>query len=278
MAKYSLLKGKVSKLHVFDDSKEIRSGDIGWLALFGLMIIGAFELLIDIIDSLAIGNITLKGKTFYCYIGKKEVLGNLEHVGFKEGDYVEMVVKQIDTNQYQSYAVRMPQYHALYFPRSIGVPTLLKLKSCSIISGVLCLLIYIISLISIFINIEGDYINNFILITLSDFSMFLIVSLIFFFLAGGRYSFISNRIFATLGYPKPWLHSSVAEHDRFKKLNRSGDPELYDDPQTPEFERIKKLDPDAYYYCRTPNLPDWVEVIDERGYTPNLKEQKELSS
>ena len=278
MAKYSLLKGKVSKLHVFDDSKEIRSGDIGWLALFGLMIIGAFELLIDIIDSLAIGNITLKGKTFYCYIGKKEVLGNLEHVGFKEGDYVEMVVKQIDTNQYQSYAVRMPQYHALYFPRSIGVPTLLKLKSCSIISGVLCLLIYIISLISIFINIEGDYINNFILITLSDFSMFLIVSLIFFFLAGGRYSFISNRIFATLGYPKPWLHSSVEEHDRFKKLNRSGAPELYDDPQTPEFERIKKLDPDAYYYCRTPNLPDWVEVIDERGYTTNLKEQKELSS
>ena len=278
MAKYSLLKGKVSKLHVFDDSKEIRSGDIGWLALFGLMIIGAFELLIDIIDSLAIGNITLKGKTFYCYIGKKEVLGNLEHVGFKEGDYVEMVVKQIDTNQYQSYAVRMPQYHALYFPRSIGVPTLLKLKSCSIVSGVLCLLIYIISLISIFINIEGDYINNFILITLSDFSMFLIVSLIFFFLAGGRYSFISNRIFATLGYPKPWLHSSVEEHDRFKKLNRSGDPELYGDPQTPEFERIKKLDPDAYYYCRSPNLPDWVEVIDERGYTTNLKEQKELSS
>ena len=108
--------------------------------------------------------------------------------------------------------------------------------------------------------------------------MFLIVSLIFFFLAGGRYSFISNRIFATLGYPKPWLHSSVAEHDRFKKLNRSGDPELYDDPQTPEFERIKKLDPDVYYYCRTPNLPDWVEVIDERGYTTNLKEQKELSS
>ena len=47
------------------------------------MIIGAFELLIDIIDSLVIGNITLKGKTFYYYIGKKEVLGNLEHVGFK---------------------------------------------------------------------------------------------------------------------------------------------------------------------------------------------------
>ena len=277
MAKYSLLKGTVSQLHVFDDPKELRSDNIGWLALFGFMIIGAFELIAAIIGSLTAGSITLKGKTFYCYVGKKEVLGNLEHVSFKEGDYVEMVVKQIDSNQYQSYAVRMPQYHALYFPRSVGVPTLLQLKVSAIISGVLCLLTYIISLILIFISIERDYINNFIIITLSNFSMFLIVSLIFFFLAGGRYSFISNRIFATLGYPKPWLHSSVEEHDRFKKLNRSGDPELYDDPQTPEFERIKKLDPNAYYYCRTPNLPDWVEVIDERGYTPNLKDQKELS-
>ncbi|WP_334322424.1 hypothetical protein [Gilliamella apicola] len=277
MAKYSLLKGTVSQLHVFDDPKELRSDNIGWLALFGFMIIGAFELIAAIIGSLTAGSITLKGKTFYCYVGKKEVLGNLEHVSFKEGDYVEMVVKQIDSNQYQSYAVRMPQYHALYFPRSVGVPTLLQLKVSAIISGVLCLLTYIISLILIFISIERDYINNFIIITLSNFSMFLIVSLIFFFLAGGRYSFISNRIFATLGYPKPWLHSSVEEHDRFKKLNRSGDPELYDDPQTPEFERIKKLDPDACYYCRTPNLPDWVEVIDEREYTPNLKDQKELS-
>ena len=277
MAKYSLLKGTVSQLHVFDDPKELRSDNIGWLALFGFMIIGAFELIAAIIGSLTAGSITLKGKTFYCYVGKKEVLGNLEHVSFKEGDYVEMVVKQIDSNQYQSYAVRMPQYHALYFPRSVGVPTLLQLKVSAIISGVLCLLTYIISLILIFISIERDYINNFIIITLSNFSMFLIVSLIFFFLAGGRYSFISNRIFATLGYPKPWLHSSVEEHDRFKKLNRSGDPELYEDPQTPEFERIKKLDPNACYYCRTPNLPDWVEVIDERGYTPNLKDQKELS-
>lgn len=277
MAKYSLLKGTVSQLHVFDDPKELRSDNIGWLALFGFMIIGAFELIAAIIGSLTAGSITLKGKTFYCYVGKKEVLGNLEHVSFKEGDYVEMVVKQIDSNQYQSYAVRMPQYHALYFPRSVGVPTLLQLKVSAIISGVLCLLTYIISLILIFISIERDYINNFIIITLSNFSMFLIVSLIFFFLAGGRYSFISNRIFATLGYPKPWLHSSVEEHDRFKKLNRSGDPELYDDPQTPEFERIKKLDPDACYYCRTPNLPDWVEVIDEREYTPNLKDQKELT-
>ena len=276
MAKYSLLKGTVSQLHVLDDPKELRSDNIGWLALFGFMIIGAFELIAAIIGSLTAGSITLKGKTFYCYVGKKEVLGNLEHVSFKEGDYVEMVVKQIDSNQYQSYAVRMPQYHALYFPRSVGVPTLLQLKFSAIISGVMCLFAYLFLTILAFFDLEKDP-DDFIFRAIATIIMFLLISIILFFLAGGRYSFISNRIFATLGYPKPWLHSSVEEHDRFKKLNRSGDPELYEDPQTPEFERIKKLDPNACYYCRTPNIPDWVEVIDERGYTPNLKDQKELS-
>ena len=278
MAKYSLLKGTVSQLHVFDDPKELRSDNIGWLALFGFMIIGAFELIAAIIGSLTAGSITLKGKTFYCYVGKKEVLGNLEHVSFKEGDYVEMVVKQIDSNQYQSYAVRMPQYHALYFPRSIGVPTLLKLKFSSIVSGVLCALCYlIVSIIMLFFVVDESFFSIFIDFTISIFISFLFLSIIIFISMDGRYSFISNRIFATLGYSKPWLHNCAEEHDRFKKLNRSGDPELYDDPQTPEFERIKKLDPNACYYCRTPNLPDWVEVIDERGYTPNLKDQKELS-
>ncbi|WLS90484.1 hypothetical protein [Gilliamella apicola] len=49
MVKYSLLKGTVSQLHVFDDPKELRSDNIGLLALFGLMIIGAFELIAAII-------------------------------------------------------------------------------------------------------------------------------------------------------------------------------------------------------------------------------------
>lgn len=273
MAKYSLLKGTVSQLHVLDDPKELRSDNIGWLALFGFMIIGAFELIATIIGSLTADSITLKGKTFYCYVGKKEVLGNIEHVSFKEGDYVEMVVKQIDSNQYQSYAVRMPQYHALYFPRSIGVPTLLKLKFSSIVSGVLCVLCYlIVSIIMLFFVVDESFFSIFIDFTISIFISFLFLSIIIFISMDGRYSFISNRIYATLGYPKPWLHNCAEEHDRFKKLNRSGDPELYDDPQTPEFERIKKLDPNACYYCRTPNIPDWVEIIDERGYTHNLKD------
>ncbi|MWP48917.1 MULTISPECIES: hypothetical protein [unclassified Gilliamella] len=78
--------------------------------------------------------------------------------------------------------------------------------------------------------------------------------------------------------PKPWLHNWLNEHERFKKLNRSGNPELYDDPQTPEFERIKKLDPYANYYCRTPILPNWVKIIDEWGFVQKTTEQEENSN
>ncbi|OCG63327.1 hypothetical protein A9G48_05705 [Gilliamella sp. wkB18] len=131
MAKYSLLKGTVSHLYVEDDPKELRADDIGLLAIIGLAIVGMFEAIGALIGALTAGSITLEGKSFQCYVGRKKVQGKLEHISFKDGDYVEMVVKQIDDNHYQSYAVRMPQYHALYFPRSVGVTTLQQLTGCS---------------------------------------------------------------------------------------------------------------------------------------------------
>ncbi|OCG39094.1 hypothetical protein [Gilliamella sp. Bif1-4] len=271
MAKYSLLKGTISHLQIKDDPKELRADNIGLLAMIGLMIVGAFELIGVLIGSLTSGSITLEGKSFQCYVGRKKVQGKLEHISFKDGDYVEMVVEQIDDNHYQSYAARMPQYHALYFPRSVGVTTFQLLKYCSIFISVIGVLSYLLSLLSIF-SVSKSFEEFFDLLIIGCCVSFFLI-LLFFFLVGGRYTFISNRIYSALGYPKPWLHNSSKEHARFKKLNRSGDPELYDDPQTPEFERIKKLDPYANYYCRTPILPNWVKVIDERGFTPNESKQ-----
>ncbi|MCX8728426.1 hypothetical protein J3U66_09850 [Gilliamella sp. B2969] len=275
---YNLLKGTVSQLRVLDDPKELRSDDIGLLAIIGLMIVGAFELIGALIGAITAGSITLDGKSFRCYVGRKEVVGKLAHVNFKDGDYVEMLVKPIEVNEYQSdsvkmadyfaYAVRMPQYHALYFPRSVGMTTLLLLKYLSIGFGTILLFLYLI--ISTILYIPDRDISTIFIFAVSTIIMFFFLLISFFLMIGGLYTFISNRIFATLGYPKPWLHNYFKEHERFKKLNRSNDPELFDDPQTPEFERIKIRDPNANYYCRTPILPDWVEVIDERKFTPNL--------
>ena len=62
--------------------------------------------------------------------------------------------------------------------------------------------------------------------------------------------------------------NSVKENLEFKKMNRNGDPILFDDPQTPDFKKLTKYNPYADYYCRTPILPDWVTVLDERGKQP----------
>ncbi|MCX8653775.1 hypothetical protein J3U05_04430, partial [Gilliamella sp. B2737] len=207
---------------------------------------GAFGVAAALLTTLSVGSITLQGKHFSCYVGRKFVEGKLIHIRFNNGDYVEMVVdKSDDNNQYQSYAVRIPKTHALYFPRSVSMPTLLGLKYSSIISGVLCLIPYLIFLILLLTDLNEDFFFNFTLVTLTIFFWFFVFTTIIFLLIGGRYSFIGNRIFATLGYPKPWSHDTSVEHERFKKLNRSGDPELYDDPQTPEFERIKIRDAKA---------------------------------
>ena len=281
---YHLLKGTVSHLQVMDDPKELRSDDIGLLAIIGLMIVGAFEVIGALIGALTAGSITLEGKSYQCYVGRKKVQGKLLHVNFKNGDYVEMLVKPIKFNEYQPYsvgmpeylvyAVRIPQYHALYFPRSVGVTTLGMLKYLSIGFGVFFLFAYVVLLITMYIKIEMD-VSLLIIFSMASIFMYFIVLIVFFLLLGGSYTFISNRIFATLGYPKPWLHNWLDEHERFKKLNRSGDPELFDDPQTPEFERIKIRDPNASYYCRTPTLPAWVTVIDERGFMPQITEPQE---
>ena len=273
MAKqYRILKGTVSQLQIIDDSKEMGSdNNVGLIAMIGALITGAFGVAAALLTTLSVGSITLEGKKFSCYVGRKFVEGKLIHIRFKNGDYVEMVVdKSDDDNYYQSYAVRIPKTHALYFPHAVDTPALLRLKYCAIGSGVLCLLTYLIGVVIVYFSMDSEFFLFLLFYTFTAFFMFFVILIMFFLLAGGRYSFIGNRIFATLGYPKPWSHDTSAEHERFKKLNRSGDPELYDDPQTPEFERIKIRDAKATYYCRTPIVPDWVEVIDERGFTPDM--------
>ena len=273
MAKhYRILKGTVSQLQIIDDSKELGSdNNVGLIAMIGALITGVFGVAAALLTTLSVGSITLEGKKFSCYVGRKFVEGKLIHISFNNGDYVEMVVdKSDDDNYYQSYAVRIPKTHALYFPRSVSMSTLLALKYSAIIVGAFFLFAYVGILIMQLIYLNENFFYYFTLFTAVTIFWFFVFTIIFFLFIGGRYSFIGNRIFATLGYPKPWSHDTSVEHERFKKLNRSGDPELYDDPQTPEFERIKIRDAKATYYCRTPIVPDWVEVIDERGFTPDM--------
>ncbi|MCX8666008.1 hypothetical protein, partial [Gilliamella sp. B2887] len=159
MAKrYSLLKGTVSQLQIIDDSKEIGSNNVGLIAMIGSLITGAFGVAAALLTTLSVGSITLEGKKFSCYVGRKFVEGKLTHISFKNGDYVEMVVdKSDDDNQYQSYAVRIPKIHALYFPHAVDTPTLLRLKYSAIAAGVLSLLAYLFFFIMLLTDLNEDF-------------------------------------------------------------------------------------------------------------------------
>jgi len=263
---YHLLKGTVSRLTVFDDQTELRSDNIGLFALIGLTIVGLIGSAAALIGSLTSGGVKLEGQRFCCYVGNKKVEGKLVRAGFNDGDYVEMMVKAQKDNGYIAYAVRVPQQHAFFFPRSVGTPTLELLKYCSIGMGCLCLFSYFIGLLISFFY--GDLLDSFITVSLVFLFIFIMCLFILFFMLGGRYSFLSNKIYAIFGYPRPWLFNSLKEESKFKKMNRSNDPELFTDPQTPDFKRVTKFTPFAHYYGRTPALPKWVNVIDERGFTP----------
>ncbi|MCX8657426.1 hypothetical protein J3U08_11560, partial [Gilliamella sp. B2894] len=219
MAKqYRILKGTVSQLQIIDDSKEMGSdNNVGLIAMIGALITGAFGVAAALLTTLSVGSITLEGKKFSCYVGRKFVEGKLTHISFKNGDYVEMVVdKSDDNNQYQSYAVRIPKTHALYFPRSVNMPTLLRLKYLTIGVGVISLLIYIFFIILLITSTGLDeyFFYNLFVFALSTLIGFFIILIMLFLITGGCYSFIGNRIFAALGYPKPWLHNTLDEHLR----------------------------------------------------------------
>lgn len=263
MSKYSILKGTVSRLTVFNDNKEMRADNIGLIAFIGLTIMDLIGSAATLIGSLTSGSVKLNGQGFFCYVGSQWVEGRLEQVPFNDGDYVEMVVKSQKQNCYTAYAVRLPQQHALFFPRSVGTPTLVLLKYCAIIIGVVNLFIYPFLLLVSFLN--NDFWGELIGLSITSCIVFLGLTIALFFMLDGYYSFLSNKIYSTLGYPKSWLFDGDKEQREFKKMNRSQDPVLFDDPQTPDFKKVTKYNPFAQYYVRTPVLPNWVKVIDERG-------------
>lgn len=52
-----------------------------------------FETTGALIGALTTGDVTLEGKSFQCYVGRKKVQGKLEHISFKDSNYVEIVIE-----------------------------------------------------------------------------------------------------------------------------------------------------------------------------------------
>lgn len=244
---FCLLRGTVSQL---------RKGEIDEKRFLLIFSIFAF------FSYLFGGRPFLKGKYFYCYVGNHPVDGRLEQIDFNNGDYVEMLVKPpLDYDTYECYVVRIPQQHALIFPNFIGVSTFRYLRMLFIL---MTFFVVVISIVWLIVGIcvgVGNSLDYYFNVVKYSFWGWIIASVFFFFAAGGGYTFFSNQILACLGYAKPWHYDVEAETKRFKRLHRTSDPEIFNDPLTPDFKKLKMFKGGFYYYCRTPILPSWLKVI-----------------
>ncbi|WP_430876094.1 hypothetical protein [Gilliamella sp. G0441] len=211
----------------------------------------------------------LNGKYFFCFVGNKQVDGRLTKIAFNDGDYVEIIVKPTQDDTYQAYAVRIPQQHAIIFPHPLGASTLELLELSFIMVSIFIVPIFLLLLI-VGLCDDASFAYYFSVIK-NSFWGWSIAIILFFFWGGGGYSFFSNKIFSCLGYLEPWRYSAEKETKRFKKLHYRQDSEIFNDPQTPDFQRLKIFKGKVNYYCRTPILPDWLKVIDERSITNKNK-------
>ena len=272
MAKrYCLLKGRVKCLTVIEKNKanveerpdgffkslfiEIFALPLTILLLLYMMI---KEITITLFASKTRQRKLIKGTYFSCYVGTIQVEGKLEHIIFKNDDYVEMVVELIEKNKYYAYAVRMPKCHALFFPEGNCSSTLGLFKACLFVCCLLILPYICFMIIAIF-----DDGSDLIFITLLFLVIYVCSVVSCFILFGMRSTFLNNRIYATLGYRNSWRHMHAEEDYKFREMNRKRDPMLFNDPQTPEFKKRINANYAYNYYVRTPKLPQEVEIIDE---------------
>ena len=266
---YQIITGKIAELEVIDTD----------LSLFGK---GSFASL-PILGQLALGNTTEAASQlgmatdqeeavnylnsvqyFRCKLGNLTVQGIFCRAFFRNGDQVEVVVEPLEDGSYYAYALRRPIDHRLWLYPWAMKGTKANNKEASKYTGTLTLCIFITSLILSVIAADELWILA-IFITTSIFFYGLFYLFLFWcyrnMLGGGSKE--ADKIFATLGYPKPETVNMEAEYMEMFFNNKSmNEPDFYIDVTTDEFTRN---DPAGVkwvaFYREAPPIPDYITVI-----------------
>ena len=266
---YQIITGKIAELEVIDTD----------LSLFGK---GSFASL-PILGQLALGNTTEaasqvgmatdqeeavnylnSAQYFRCKLGNLTVQGIFCRAFFRNGDQVEVVVEPLEDGSYYAYAVRRPIDHRLWLYPWAMKGTKANNKESLKYTGTFTLIIFIIGIILVTI-ISDDLTFFFLMISISlvtNISFFLFFFLIYKNMLGGG-SKEADKIFATLGYPKPETVNMEAEYMEMFFNNKSmNEPDFYIDVTTDEFNRN---DPAGVkwvaFYREAPPIPDYITVI-----------------
>ena len=267
---YQIITGKIAELEVIDTD----------LSLFGK---GSFASL-PILGQLALGNTTEAASQlgmatdqeeavnylnsvqyFRCKLGNLTVQGIFCRAFFRNGDQVEVVVEPLEDGSYYAYALRRPIDHRLWLYPWAMKGTKANNKEAFKDAGKISITAFILSMI--IVAIIGDGNLNFIFFMLSiglfvDGMLFLILYFCNKAMLGSG-SKEADKIFATLGYPKPETVNMEAEYMEMFFNNKSmNEPDFYIDVTTDEFTRN---DPAGVkwvaFYREAPPIPDYITVI-----------------
>ena len=266
---YQIITGKITDLQVIDTD----------LALFGK---GTFASL-PLLGQLALGNTTEAASQlsmasgqqeaadylnsvqyFRCKLGELTVQGIFCRAFFRNGDKVEVVVEPMEDGSYYAYALRRLIDHRLWLYPWAMKGTKANNKAAFKYTGTLMGSLFIIGMIMAAI-LSGEL------------YFFGIAFVVYFFTFGFIFLFLywcyknmlgggskeADKIFATLGYPKPKTVNMEQEYMEMFFNNKSmNEPDFYIDVTTDEF--IRK-DPEGVkwvaFYREAPPIPDYITVI-----------------
>ena len=266
---YQIITGKIAELEVIDTD----------LSLFGK---GSFASL-PILGQLALGNTTQAASQlgmatdqeeavnylnsvqyFRCKLGNLTVQGIFCRAFFRNGDQVEVVVEPLEDGSYYAYAVRRPIDHRLWLYPWAMKGTKANNKEAYKEAGTIMLLTYMGTSIAAGICLQDIllFCLSLIVITIVDGLIFLVYFWMYKNMLGSG-SKEADKIFATLGYPKPETVNMEAEYMEMFFNNKSmNEPDFYIDVTTDEFTRN---DPAGVkwvaFYREAPPIPDYITVI-----------------
>ncbi|WP_392553312.1 putative type VI secretion system effector [Orbus wheelerorum] len=265
---YQIITGTLSELEVFDTQAQFfKSRKLAGLPAAGLLALGdaaAAASQLSLADSNDEASAYLNSVQYFrCKVGDLVVEGVFCRAFFSNGDQVEVVIEPKDDGSYFAYALRRPIDHRLWLHpfamkgSKVGNKEALKL---SIMIALPTFMIFIIFMI--FTNYNKA-------IFIKMFSISVVFSIIFgffiyFFAKSGTTTSakIADKIFATLGYPKPKEVDMEQEIMEFYLNNKSEkDPDFYVDITTKQYKQDAEGVKWVTFYREAPAIPDYITVI-----------------
>ncbi|WP_392562398.1 putative type VI secretion system effector [Orbus sturtevantii] len=278
---YQIITGTLSELEVFDTQAQFfKSRKLAGLAPIGLLALGdaaAAAGQLSLADSNEEATAYLNSVQYFRgKVGNIVVEGLFCRAFFTDGDQVEVVAEPRNDGSYFAYALRRPIDHRLWLHPNSMKGSKVGNKEAFTYALFSFLFLSFCGLITTIIAVVKGYKTStlFFWAITSIFTIVTLSTIFFFFMKSGlnKGSKIADKIFATLGYPKPKEVDMEQEFMEFYFNNKSEkDPDFYVDITTKQY----KQDADGVkwvtFYREAPPIPDYITVINTESQNNEAK-------